>query len=517
MKKFTHHLKTFFTALMFVLAGVVTAQAADYYVDQNHPAANDQNAGTADLPWKTITKANQTLVAGDTVHIKAGVYNTYIAPANSGAPAQFITYKNYENDAVTISGAEYGIFLNAKSNIVVQGINFNNLDKFLWLQNNANHNIIASCNFENARTVGWSGSKIFKNSRYNWIHHSSFSHVGRYTSDDIGSVIDIGNENVATDYTSFNLIENNVLFHGGHHVMGLYGMYNVVRNNYFHNENWSNGYGNRVVYLNGHRQSSGRNLVEGNRVAYSGRPPDNSGGAGMSLASSNNIVRRNMFYHNNLAGITMTTTANYPSAPTGNKVYSNTFLNNGFNSDPKAGKELLAAIGFARYSGSPIARNAVKNNIFRLNPAFYGTYKVSLDDQAIAGNWEDAGDPLFASTGAAPGDPMNGAEPDFRLQPGSPCIDQGTPLTGITSVAGSGTVLQVQDAGYFMNGWGIVEGDYIQIVGTLQKARVTDVNYDTNTITVDIVLTWSQNQGVSLAYEGAAPDVGAHEFAPGTK
>jgi hypothetical protein len=31
---------------------------------------------------------------------------------------------------------------------------------------------------------------------------------------------------------------------------------------------------------------------------------------------------------------------------------------------------------------------------------------------------------------------------------------------------------------------------------------------------VDRVLAWSQNQGISLAYQGAAPDLGAYEFEP---
>jgi hypothetical protein len=72
----------------------------------------------------------------------------------------------------------------------------------------------------------------------------------------------------------------------------------------------------------------------------------------------------------------------------------------------------------------------------------------------------------------------------------------------------------VADAGYFMDGWWIsgVDGDDIQIVGTSQKARITRVDYGTNTITVNTSLTWTQNQGVALAYVGASPDVGAYEY-----
>jgi hypothetical protein len=87
-------------------------------------------------------------------------------------------------------------------------------------------------------------------------------------------------------------------------------------------------------------------------------------------------------------------------------------------------------------------------------------------------------------------------------------------LTTIISASGSGTVLTVADAGYFLDGWGIpgVVGDQIQILGTSQKARITNVNYDMNTITVDTTMTWTQGQGIVLAYVGSAPDAGAFEY-----
>jgi hypothetical protein len=47
-----------------------------------------------------------------------------------------------------------------------------------------------------------------------------------------------------------------------------------------------------------------------------------------------------------------------------------------------------------------------------------------------------------------------------------------------------------------------------------QRARITKVNYDANTITVGSSLSWTQNIGVSLPYEGPAPDIGAYEFGP---
>jgi hypothetical protein len=123
---------------------------------------------------------------------------------------------------------------------------------------------------------------------------------------------------------------------------------------------------------------------------------------------------------------------------------------------------------------------------------------------------------MFASISGAP-DPSNEEQFDFRLQAGSPCIDTGGFLTTITSTSGSGTSFVVDDAGYFMDGWGVVAPDVLQLEGQAQAASVVGVDYVTNTITVDTSLTWTQGQGVGLQYEGAAPDLGAYEFAPPTE
>lgn len=265
-------------SLLVALFLALPAAAADYYIDQNASNASDQNPGTAASPWKTIGKANSTLVAGDTVYIKAGTYNdATINPVNSGSSdALRITYRNYEDDLVTIDNAsthDVGLRLDAKSYISVRGINFTRQKRFVYIRYGSHHNIIAYCNFENAKlvdgkTATWAGSVISGSSQHNWIHHCRFSKYGYYTDDDIGCVLDIGAESTSTDETRYNLIENNEFYHGGHHVVGVYGKYNVIRNNYFHNEPWAMGtaasdrgavlYGNRNLSFSGYSSSRPR-------------------------------------------------------------------------------------------------------------------------------------------------------------------------------------------------------------------------------------------------------------------
>ncbi len=504
-------------ALLSTIANPSRVQATDYYVDQGNSAASDSNSGSVSQPWKTITKANQTVAAGDTVYVKAGTYTSYIAPGNSGTASSPITYRNYGGDTVTISNTTNGILISGKSYIVVQGINFYLLDKFLTIQNGASHNTIAFCNFDQGRTMGWAGSQIVGSSQYNWIHDCRFSRYGTLTTSNAGTVLDIGDENSQTDNTRYNLIENNTMFAGGHHVIGIMGKYNVIRNNYFHNEIWTNGYGDRIIYVNGYAVNSGYNLIEGNRIGYAGPYTTDYNSSGILIASTHNIVRRNLIYHNDGSGIAMDATANYISDVVSNEIYNNAFFGNGWDA-AQIPDAMTSAIGMALYGGSwVIKNNSIKNNVFYNHYQTFGTYRVSLSDQAIAGNWDGnaQGDPKFVNASKTPGNPADSSLPDLHVQAGSPCVDGGTHLTTITSASGSGVSFKVTDAGYFMDGWGIsgVPGDEIRLIGSTQSARITSVDYSTGTITVDRALSWSQNQGLALSYEGSAPDIGAYESA----
>jgi hypothetical protein len=71
------------------LAFSFCAQGATYYVS---PSGNDANPGTSGSPWQTIGKATATVVAGDSVTVKAGTYNEYVVNSTSGTPSSPITF-----------------------------------------------------------------------------------------------------------------------------------------------------------------------------------------------------------------------------------------------------------------------------------------------------------------------------------------------------------------------------------------------------------------------------------------
>jgi len=61
-----------------------------YYVDGAN--GNDSNLGTKAFPWKTIQKAANNMIAGDTVLVSAGIYPERITISNSGSNGSLIYF-----------------------------------------------------------------------------------------------------------------------------------------------------------------------------------------------------------------------------------------------------------------------------------------------------------------------------------------------------------------------------------------------------------------------------------------
>ncbi len=102
---------------------------------------------------------------------------------------------------------------------------------------------------------------------------------------------------------------------------------------------------------------------------------------------------------------------------------------------------------------------------------------------------------------------------DFRLSATSPAIDAGGFLTTAVGSATDSTLLDVRDAKFFFDGFGITEGDLI-VVGANDPVRIVSggMSGTDNVLTLDRALTWSAGDPVSLPYQGAGPDVGAYEY-----
>jgi hypothetical protein len=82
------------------------ASAEIYHVAQRHPEASDENPGTRERPWKTLTRAAGALRPGDTARIHAGLYREVVRPARSGTAESPITYAAADGEEVVITGAD---------------------------------------------------------------------------------------------------------------------------------------------------------------------------------------------------------------------------------------------------------------------------------------------------------------------------------------------------------------------------------------------------------------------------
>ena len=80
----------------------------------------------------------------------------------------------------------------------------------------------------------------------------------------------------------------------------------------------------------------------------------------------------------------------------------------------------------------------------------------------------------------------------------------------MTSAAGSGKVVPVEDPLWFCDGYGLINGDMI-VVGAGKPVKVLKVDYEKKTLEVESELKWEKGDGVNQPFTGKAPDIGPAE------
>lgn len=104
-----------------------------YYVSTT---GDDNNSGTAELPWRTIQKAADSMRAGDTALIRGGVYEEFVTISSSGTSREgYITFQAYPGEKPIIDGSRLKIGsgkhaliqLRKASYVVIEGFELRNL------------------------------------------------------------------------------------------------------------------------------------------------------------------------------------------------------------------------------------------------------------------------------------------------------------------------------------------------------------------------------------------------------
>jgi F5/8 type C domain len=533
--------------------------AADYYVDGTN--GNDSGLGTINDPWETISQANSTLQAGDTVYIRGGTYNNVqgdeancIRPTNNGTEGNPITYMAYNNETVIVTGrALYVdppgiralILLYNKNYIDITGITVQNPDGYgKWFH-------LASCLHI-----------TFKNCTFNTIASKMDWRASQFDDSDYTQFIDCSWDGSNLDWEQeFDLLVNERSTH-----------YLFLR--CFFGKAAHNGYGERPfswttdtfgafidctvenTWHSGLGIRGNKILVQGCKFKNGGsetnpyNPTDEGGDPSLYISFEDSICRENTLWKN---VDTLLRASGDVEDFAGNWLYHNTFYDAkkygstfswtgsglfgeaGYGSQHKY-NHIINNIIWKAESDTQIFVYAMENNLNPANNTIANNIvgdplKPSLvrwGNQTGTVQWmEDNHDDWVDGTNSI-SDPLlvdpDAAVPNFTLQQSSPAIDSARHITLADGSGSDSTGLKCDEVTWAFSGpnppWNIIHPDiqadriyFQQSDNSWVERTVVGIDYDTKTITLDTPASWNDNTSVYYKkFNGDAPDIGAYEF-----
>jgi hypothetical protein len=538
---------------LFLLAAGA-ADAADIYVAGN---GSDSNSGSRTAPLKTIAAAVQAANPGDTVWLSPGQYQESLVPTRSGGSGRPITFRKLGPGPSVIVAPSGGtsrtaIYVNGVTDIVVDGIDANGgtpapaaaFASFVTISNSSRV-VLRNGTYANAN--GWWGIGVNNNSSYVFIQNNSVDMVGQFLSPKSnggsgeGILVQYGNPTRV-------LVEGNHVTHCGHDLMSIGSEFNIAEDNYLNND-WTDVQGTPAGYRNVVVIGS-NNVFQRNYLSHSGPGPASYRATTiLRVEGSNNIVRQNVLtngfdqafqstagpwtengggnriYNNtayDIGGPAWAEQIYQPGYTRGNDVFQNNLVVNTRIAPPDYDNDVVFWVqteSQGQTSGSSVIANLIvpaagKAPTIMLGPS-PGTMPLQAPGAAVSTlvfrnlvgmRPVFAAVPVATSSSAAPS--AAAAIAGYRLSPGSPGLAQGAFLTR-TTAQGQSTTVPVEDASFFIDGLGIIPGDTVKLQGGSQAVRVTHVDYAANTLTLAQSVAFSSGQGVSLDYQGTAPDIGA--------
>jgi hypothetical protein len=405
------------------------ATGATYYVAPN---GDDSNPGTIDRPWRTIQKAANTLVAGDTVYLRAGTYGEQVNFTRSGSSNSPITFEAYAGETPIVDGTGVSLASPAVDNglfdfgssgvhdIVIRGLHMRNSAGCFIEGNNVARIRLYDLNLDNSFSslIRWQGSTncVIENIKG---HNCSKAYPG--STDGAEGIRIYGGSGVTIRNCEVWDFYNMAVDLFGGHSGGL------VEDNYFHDD--LNSYDwDAAIYLDGARNSIiRRNIVHNAHIGVQ------IGAEQPNEPVQNNIVVNNVFY-NNINGAIVFKGRQSTSHTTNNLVAHNTGINGPRSRNP------------VMWIKENSHDNQILNNILVAQPGAQSYELVRIQDQGTNNNLDynnyyGPSGYCFQIIGTGSGDwnwyrPQEAhsqfADPrfvgalDFSLTPNSPCIDEGT-------------------------------------------------------------------------------------------
>jgi len=469
--------------LAFTPLSLVAQTGSTFYVSKS---GSDSNSGSFTAPWLTIQHAANSVTAGATVYVEAGVYNESVTFPASGTDSNYITFINYPGQTavidgtgltatgtqglinivnqsyITVNGFEIRNYTTSKAAATPAGIWVTGAGSGLNLLNNIVHNITTtsekSGNAFGIAVYGTSSTPITQitisgNQLYNMkTGNSETMNVdGNVTYFTISNNIVHDNDNIGIDAIGFEGVGPTGSDQAKYGVISGNTIYNISGIN---NAGEGNQYDADGIYCDGCAYT----IIERNTV--------HNCDLNMEAASEHSghnasyvTIRNNLFYNANAVGVSI---GGYSSRVGGSDhivVVNNSLYN---NNTKNQGAEFQ------------IQYHSTSNNIFENNIVYAGTQNVwiySYVSGSIAtANWNDyyskagyvqgtsidwgkkSNYATYAAYQSSSGQDKNSPNanplyisvtsnpPNLDLQSGSPAINAGsTSLTCSVGYCGSGT------------------------------------------------------------------------------
>ena len=530
--------------------------AADLYVS---PRGSDSNPGTTVASaWRTLQKAADNAVAGDTVWVAGGLYSEKLTLSRSGTSAKYIAFRNNPGEIPTIDGigsrvGQYDalVLLTNVAYVRIEGLTIRNSPFWgLYIGGESHHLQLTNLDIYDSKASGIMidgphERPAFTVLNKNKIHHNTQGGITLWISK--GGYYRIEENEVFANSGGGNY--DGVQIGGGngatHHI--------IVKNNIIH-DNGKADKGEDNLDLGGHGISH-HYLVEGNTIfggtgsfkLHSGSMKDHTyspGKSGFHIARHNNFTRIGFVSY---------------GFPNPIVLYHNTFVDAGqafmiYNEDDGQNKNS----GDSSYLGGDAGRMNIKNNIFWQEEASTshialaaGPGSIDISERSInfrnnlfkraegqklewpgllpeigkvslirrlfgsksIGQTEVAN---LQSTSNAVEMFRNYHNRDYRLVAESPAIDAGSFLTKAITAGNKAIILKADRASYFQDGYcvgdeclGNPDQIYVQGSGLVSITKIDDAK---NEITLAEPKSWSIGAGISLPFAGKAPDLGEFEF-----
>jgi len=395
--------------LFFLILFSYISYSATYYVATT---GNDSATGTSSSPWKTIQKAANTVVAGDTVIVQSGTYNERVtfSAGHGGTSGKMVTFKAEPRRTVTMQG-----FDTTNANYLrIEGFNITYSGGGSGVNINSNYVEVVDNYFYDVKYNGVAGSGVGKSDNI-YIANNKMYHCNKgivasgknwtVENNEVERLFDYGND---CDYSRF--FGENIIF----------------RKNYFHGTLQSEIGSSHVDGFQTYAVNPGeyaKNITMENNIIVDFHQ-------GLMAAGKNNS-HSNITFNRNIFIIKGWSSGAWGICAEGIKNIS--VVNNVFCGP------LIHGVGFRVLSGITTT-GVIKNNIF---------YNAGSNYWAEAGCTMDSGYNLLYTTSGTinasnyPKDLVN-IDPkfvditkdDFHLQSGSPCIDAGDPTFPVPPCGG---------------------------------------------------------------------------------